>query len=153
MWSAAPEYLFFERDALESALVAARERVATLEAEIAALQGANPSPETEFWTRSRGRYRRIPAAELDWVAAERDYVRLHTAEASFLHHESLSALEARLDPRAFRRVHRSAIVRWDRAREIRREPDGRLMVVTGAGAQVRIGRTFMPDVITALSRA
>lgn len=152
MWSAAPEYLFFERDALESALVAARERVAALEAEVAALR-ARGTIEEEFWTRSRGRYRRIPAAELDWVAAERDYVRLHTAEASFLHHESLSALEARLDPRAFRRVHRSAIVRWDRAREIRREPDGRLMVVTGAGAQVRIGRTFVPDVITSLSRS
>lgn len=104
----------------------------------------------EFWARSQGRYRRVCASELDWVEAERDYVRLHVTGASFLHHESLAAVAARLDPAAFRRVHRSAIVRWDRTREVRRGPDGLLTVVTGLGAQVRVGRTFAPGVLAAL---
>ncbi|MCW3846945.1 LytTR family transcriptional regulator [Sphingomonas sp. LB-2] len=103
----------------------------------------------EFWARSQGRYTRVCEAELDWVEAERDYVRLHTAGASFLHHEPLGAVAARLDRHAFRRVHRSAIVRWDRAREIRRRPDG-LTVVTGLGAQVRIGRSYAPALLAAL---
>ena len=107
----------------------------------------------EFWARSQGRYRRVCASELDWVEAERDYVRLHVPGASFLHHESLGAVAARLDPSAFRRVHRSAIVRWDRTREVRRRPDGLLTVVTGLGAQVRVGRTFAPGLLAALARA
>jgi len=51
-------------------------------------------PGAEFWARSQGRYRRVLTDELDWVEAER-YVRLHTAPASFLHHESLGAVAAR----------------------------------------------------------
>lgn len=104
----------------------------------------------EFWARAQGRYRRVCANQLDWVEAERDYVRLHTPGASFLHHESLGAVAARLDPAAFRRIHRSAIVRWDRMREVRRRPDGLLTVVTGLGAQLRVGRTFAPALLAAL---
>ena len=107
-------------------------------------------PVAEFWARSQGRYHRVLADELDWVEAERDYVRLHTVGASFLHHESLGAVAARLDPQAFRRVHRSAIVRWDRAREVRRRPDG-LTVITSLGAQVRVGRSFAPGILAALA--
>lgn len=144
------------RHALERALSAARRRIAELEEDVARLSGvAPPAPPdpfaAEFWTRQNGRFRRIFASELDWVEAERDYVRLHTAEASFLHSESMSAIEARLDPLAFRRVHRSAIVRWDRTREIRRTPEGALTVVTGLGAQVRVGRTFAPELLAALA--
>jgi DNA-binding LytR/AlgR family response regulator len=106
--------------------------------------------EAEFWARSRGRYRRILADEVDWVEAERDYVRLHTAGASFLHHETLGAVAARLDQNAFRRVHRSAIVRWDRAREVRRRPGG-ITVVTGLGTPVRVGRSFAPALLAALA--
>jgi DNA-binding LytR/AlgR family response regulator len=105
----------------------------------------------EFWARSQGRYTRVCANQLDWVEAERDYVRLHVAGASFLHHESLAAVAARLDPNAFRRVHRSAIVRWDRAREVRRRPGGLLTVITGLGAQVRVGRSFMPGLLAAMT--
>lgn len=129
-------------------LIGAAGNIAEAERLIAARTG-----EAEFWARSQGRYRRVLADELDWVEAERDYVRLHTDGASFLHHESLAAVAARLDPHEFRRVHRSAIVRWDRAREIRRQPGGLLTIVTGLGAQVRVGRTFAPGLLAALGHA
>jgi len=123
------------------ALIGAASSAAEAERLIAAA-----SPQVEFWARSQGRYTRVLADALDWVEAERDYVRLHTAGASFLHHESLGAVAARLGSHTFRRVHRSAIVRWDRAREIRRRPDG-LTVITGLGAQVRVGRSFAPGLL------
>ena len=129
----------------EVALIGTASSVGEAERLVAALR-----PGAEFWARSQGRYHRVLADELDWVEAERDYVRLHTARASFLHHESLSAVAARLDPHAFRRVHRSAIVRWDRAREVRRRPDG-LTVITSLGAQVRVGRSFAPALLAALA--
>ena len=127
------------------ALIGAASSLAEAERLVAA-----PGPRAEFWARTQGRYQRVIADELDWVEAERDYVRLHTAQASFLHHESLGAVAARLDPYAFRRVHRSAIVRWDRAREVRRRPDG-LTVITSLGAHIRVGRSFAPGLLAALA--
>jgi two-component system, LytTR family, response regulator len=132
------------------ALAAACARIAELEDELARLKGDRAA---EFWTRYHGRFRRIEAEELDWIEAERDYVRLHTAGASFLHSETLGSVEARLPAHVFRRVHRSAIVRWDRAREIRRGQEGRLTIVTGLGTEVPVGRSFAPQLLASLTHA
>ena len=60
----------------------------------------------------------IPVAEVDWIGADDYYAKLHTGSRSYLLRESLSSLEARLDPRRFARVHRAAIVQLDRVREL-----------------------------------
>jgi DNA-binding LytR/AlgR family response regulator len=44
---------------------------------------------------------------------------VHAGAKSYLLRESLSSLEARLDPLRFARVHRAAIVQLDRVRELR----------------------------------
>jgi len=61
----------------------------------------------------------IPVAEIDWIGADDYYARLHIGGKSHLLRESLTSLEARLDPRRFVRVHRRAIVQLDRVREMR----------------------------------
>jgi two-component system LytT family response regulator len=61
----------------------------------------------------------IPVADIDWIAAEDYYARLHAGPKSYLLRESLSSLETRLDPTRFARVHRAAIVQIDRVREFR----------------------------------
>ena len=60
----------------------------------------------------------VRVEEVDWVEAQGNYVRLHASGASHLLREPLHRLEARLDPRRFVRVHRSAIVNLDRVREV-----------------------------------
>lgn len=104
-----------------------------------------------IWVHAHGRYRRVNPGELDWIEAERDYVRLHTPAGSFLHHETMASIEARIGATAFRRVHRSAIVRWDRAQEVRRNPDGALTVVTGGGAEIRVGRSYAAGLLAELA--
>jgi DNA-binding LytR/AlgR family response regulator len=109
-------------------------------------------PQTDsIWVHARGCYRRVNPCDLDWIEAERDYVRLHTPEGSFLHHETMTSIEARIGAAAFRRVHRSAIVRWDRASEVRRNSDGALTVVTGGGAEVRVGRSYAAGLLAELA--
>jgi two-component system LytT family response regulator len=61
----------------------------------------------------------IPVAEIDWIGAEDYYARLHVGTKSYLLRESLSSLEARLDPSRFVRLHRAAMVQLDRVRELR----------------------------------
>jgi two-component system LytT family response regulator len=66
----------------------------------------------------------VPVAEIDWIAADDYYARIHIGSRSHLLRESLSSLEKRLDPCRFLRVHRSAIVQIDRVREVKATSGG-----------------------------
>src|SRR5256885_750638 len=61
--------------------------------------------------------RLLEAAEIDWIEAQDDHAGVHVGGKVYRLRASLSALEARLDPARFARVHRSAIVRLDQVRE------------------------------------
>lgn len=61
----------------------------------------------------------IPTADIDWIGADDYYASVHAGAKSYLLRESLTSLEARLDPLRFARVHRAAIVQLDRVRELR----------------------------------
>lgn len=78
--------------------------------------------------------------ELDWVEADGDYVRLHAGETAHFVAGRLSALEERLDPERFLRIHRSLLVRLDRIRELQRDADGGGCVVLREGVRLRVAR-------------
>src|SRR3984893_15185381 len=58
------------------------------------------------------------SAEVDWIKAEDNNIRIHSGSSSYLDRETLSELCARLDPKKFVRVHRSALINVDRIKEI-----------------------------------
>jgi DNA-binding LytR/AlgR family response regulator len=95
-----------------------------------------------FWVTSRGETFRVPAIDIVWIQAERDYARLHTAQRSFLYHESLASMAERLDPASFIRVHRSAIIHRRKLRSFRRGQFASLTAVLDDGTEVRVGRTY-----------
>ncbi|MET0274167.1 MAG: LytTR family DNA-binding domain-containing protein, partial [Phenylobacterium sp.] len=144
-----------EPERLAQAIARAREALATREAsdrvreleEIIANLRSGPEPEgraydREVWVQERGDRLSLAVADIDWVAAERDYVRLHCGGRSFLVRGSMSGLSARLDPKAFVRIHRSALVRLDRLVRIRRL-GGRHAVVLSTGAEIPVSRRYM----------
>jgi two-component system LytT family response regulator len=81
----------------------------------------------------------IPVADIDWISADDFYARLHVGERQYLLRVSLTSLELRLDPRHFVRVHRSAIVRLDRVRQLRSGSGGDELVLRN-GARVPLSR-------------
>jgi two-component system LytT family response regulator len=81
----------------------------------------------------------IPVAEIDWISADDYYSRLHIGAKSHLLRESLTSLEAGLDPRRFTRVHRSAIVQLDRVRELRTSLHGDEVVLRD-GSRIPVSR-------------
>ena len=83
----------------------------------------------------------IPVARIVRLHAQGDYVRVHTPEQSYLLHLSLSALEARLDPGRFLRIHRSHLVNLDHVREMRPLDERRLLVCLTDGSTVAASRT------------
>lgn len=92
----------------------------------------------------------VGVEEIDWIEAEGDYVRLHTAAGTYLLADRMHALEARLDPSRFLRIHRSAIVRLDRVRELRRAEDGGGIVQLETGVQLRVARNRWAALAAAL---
>ncbi|MEO8029798.1 MAG: LytTR family DNA-binding domain-containing protein [Gemmatimonadota bacterium] len=82
----------------------------------------------------------VDVATIDWIGA-RDYcAELHVGSASHVLRESLAALESRLDPSCFLRVHRSAIINLGRVVEVRRKALRGLEAVMTSGARVPVSR-------------
>lgn len=123
----------------------ARVRIAELEEVVQALRAADAeAPDTgfaeEIWVPDRGDRLRLPVNLIDWVEAERDYVRIHSRGRSFLVRKAIRKLQAELDPEAFLRVHRGALVRRDRIVRLARRPGGPSAVVLQSGAEVPVAR-------------
>lgn len=128
-----------------------------LEALLATLESAGrarpavPSYETRLMIPERGRTVVVPVDEVSWIEADDYYVTVHAAGRRHLWRESLGALEERLDPRRFVRVHRSAIVNVDRVREIEHGRDGRAVVRLDSGARVPVSRSRRDEVLERLA--
>jgi len=100
----------------------------------------------EFWVPHRSELLRIAADDVTRIDAERDYVRLHVGERSYLLLQTIAGLEARLDPAKFIRVHRSTILRRDRITGLRHDGLGVWSVELDNGEALRIGRTYLRKV-------
>ena len=92
--------------------------------------------------RSSGKITFVKVADLDWLEASGNYVRLHTARGSHLIRETLSNLESRLDPRQFVRIHRSTIVNLDRVKEMQPWFSGDYLVILHSGVKLKLSRSF-----------
>ena len=92
--------------------------------------------------RDRGRMVLLAADEVDWVGAERDYVRVYARGQSHLVRETMTAMEAQLPDTQFARIHRSAIVNLARIRELRPHANREFTVVLRDGTQLRLSRSY-----------
>ncbi|MCH7627867.1 MAG: response regulator transcription factor [Proteobacteria bacterium] len=131
------------QDRLERAVERAQERLAARRPADVAPPPAKSEWIEEFWVPHRSELVRIAAADLDRVDAERDYVRLHVGERSYLMLHTIQGLEDRLDPERFIRLHRSTIVRRDRIAGLRHDGLGVWSAELVDGAMLRIGRTYL----------
>jgi two-component system, LytTR family, response regulator len=103
--------------------------------------------------KDRGRVLIVDEQDIDWVEADGDYVRLHVQGRSHLLRETMAAMEARLDPAHFARVHRSAIVNLQRIRELRPLPNREYVLVLRDGARLRASRSYRDRLDVLLGRA
>jgi len=89
---------------------------------------------------TRGRIVQVRVAEITRLIGADDYVELFTNNLSHLVKLTLSEFEARLDPKHFRRIHRSAIVNLDHVVSCR-EVDRRLVAKLTDGSEVFASRS------------
>lgn len=86
----------------------------------------------------------IPAAEVDWIGASGNYVKIHAKQRVRLVRETMKAVEARLDPEQFVRVHRSAIVRFESIVAMEPHFHGEFVLTLRDGSRLTASRTHAP---------
>lgn len=107
---------------------------------------AGPMPaaigEDSLWAHRHQEFVRVPIEQIVWLEAEGDYVRIHAGNGGGLLRTTLGALEAKLDPETFMRVHRSAICRRSAITGLRRKATGALEMSLASGDWVPVGRSY-----------
>ena len=92
--------------------------------------------------KDRGQIFRVDVDTIERIDAAGDYMCIYTADNSLILRETMKDLEKRLDPRIFKRVHRSAIVNLDQVREIKPHTNGECFLILESGAQVKVSRSY-----------
>lgn len=92
--------------------------------------------------KDRGQIFRVDVDTIERIDAAGDYMCIHTADNSLILRETMKDLEKRLDPKIFKRVHRSAIVNLDQVREIKPHTNGECFLILQSGAQVKVSRSY-----------
>jgi two-component system LytT family response regulator len=95
-----------------------------------------------FVVKSGGRVFFIRADEIDWVEAAGNYAKLHTGSEAHLLRETMNALETRLDPDVFVRIHRCHIVNIERIRELQPLFNGEYVVFLKDGTRLTLSRGY-----------
>jgi len=94
----------------------------------------------------------LKTSEIDWIEAEGDYVKFHVAGRTHLMRGTMAALEERLDPTRFIRIHRSTIVNADRLRKLSPSFEGEYAVVLQDGTKLRLSRGYHDRIKALLGR-
>lgn len=124
----AVDYLLkpFNQERLEMAVGRARQRLGARPAGGAELAAAARGPRQyleRIVARDGPKVHIIPVEKLDFVAAQEDYIGLRAEGRTVLKQQTISSLEASLDPDRFVRIHRSYIVNVERVARV--EPYGK----------------------------
>jgi two-component system LytT family response regulator len=140
----------FSDERFEATIARARERVRSREREalgekLLSLVETRAAPEEKQYVsrlvvRNRSQVLFLDVFDVDWIEASGVYAIIHEGGRDHLVRESLAALEARLDPARFARIHRSAIVALERVRELRIDDRGSCRVVLRDGTRLPLSR-------------
>jgi two-component system LytT family response regulator len=84
----------------------------------------------------------VETSTIDWIEARDNYACLHVGQQQHLVRETLATLESSLDPKHFVRIHRSAIVRFDRIKELRNLGLGDRAVILQDGTELSVGQKY-----------
>ena len=92
--------------------------------------------------KSGGRLFFLRTDEIDWVEAAGNYVRVHVGTTSHLMRETMTAIEGRLDPEKFFRIHRCRIVNMERIQELQPWLNGEYAVLLRTGTRLTLSRGY-----------
>lgn len=142
----------FSDERFHKALQQAKQQIAQQDAsdfgrQMLALLGARNLPAdtprylTRLMVKTGGRVLFLKTAEIDWIEAYDNYVRLHTGGKAHLLRQTMNELAATLSPEQFARIHRSAIVNLDRVKELQPLFNGEAVLLLQDGTKLKLSRS------------
>jgi len=99
-----------------------------------------------------GRITFLSTDEINWVEADDKYVHLHTGKISPMVRQTLSAMGTQLDPKKFRRIHRSAIVNVTRIKELQPLFSGEHSILLDDGTKLTLSRNYKDKLFELLGK-
>jgi len=92
--------------------------------------------------KTAGRVVFLAVDEIDWIGGAGNYVELHAGERKHLVRDTMKAIESKLDPDKFVRVHRSHIVNMDRVKSMEPWFHGEYVLILEDGTELQSSRTY-----------
>ena len=108
---------------------------------LAARREARDYPEW-LLVKENGRSVFVRIADIDWIESARNNVVLHVGPRRHTLRETTSSMEARVDPRRFLRIHRSAIVQIDRVQSLEPWFNGDYRVTLKDGTKLTLSESY-----------
>jgi two-component system LytT family response regulator len=140
----------FDECRLRASVERARERLARPSVLIRQLEGLIQAHESQWLerlvVRSGERFDFVQVDLIDWIESANNYTVLHCRSKDYVFGETLSALERRLDPARFCRVHRCHIVNVTRIVAATALVGGVYEFELRSGQRVRTGRQHSDSV-------
>ena len=103
---------------------------------------AKNAPSQRLVIKSGSRMLFLHPEKIEWVEAEKDYVRLHVGKETHLIRETMNEIENKLQSDRFVRVHRSTIVNLDHVKEMKPLPSGEYDISMRDGTALRLSRGY-----------
>ena len=126
----------------------AKQLLAYLDRVAAPPKPASPDPEARNGTLDRllikeaGRVFFVRTAEIDWVEAADNYVRIHVGKDEYLVRQTIQSVAASFDLKQFVRIHRSTLVNLDSVVEIRQGITRDYLAVLKDGTELRMSDRY-----------
>jgi two-component system LytT family response regulator len=151
----AVDYLLkpFTRERLRIALQHAREQRERRRTSGAVRSVAKKEYTNRLVFRSKGRILFLPIADIRWIGAEENYVRICAGKESHMLRNTMANFETKLDPDVFLRIHRSAIVNLQHVMEFRTDGnDGECFVTMSDGHKLPVSRGYRSRITSLIAR-
>ncbi len=114
----------------------------SLSALLTRLNRDEPKHNERIVIKSGGRIFFVNEAEVDWIEAAGNYVRLHVGDKSHLLRETMDGMCARLAVDKFVRIRRSLIVNVERIRELQPLFKGEYQIILEDGTELSSSRRY-----------
>lgn len=126
----------FDEERFGTAMAKARRWLGATPGESRAAKGA----QNRILVRSGDSQLLVKAADILYISAEGNYVRLHTLAGEHLMRERMAGMLERLDASLFRRIHRSHIVNLDHVKKLLPWFGGDSLVMMADGSRLTLSR-------------
>lgn len=97
---------------------------------------------TKLHIKDRGRIAVVAVDSIEWIDAAGDYMCIHAGGETHVMRETMKTLEKQLDPKLFKRVHRSAIVNLDKVDALEPHSNGEYFLKMAGGGEVKVSRSY-----------